>query len=108
MKKVFTREELIWVVQAKYLLETQGIECFLRNEYASSVAGEVPFTHTWPELWVRHDHDVESATKLIKQWQQTMQDAADYPAWQCQQCGETNEGHFALCWSCGLVLQPAN
>lgn len=105
MKKVFTREELIWVVQAKSLLEDQGIACTLRNEYASSVAGEVPFTHTWPELWVLDDRDAESAKALIKEWQQTMQDSEDYPAWQCPQCGESNEGQFALCWSCGMVLE---
>ncbi len=111
MKKVYINEQLLWVVQAKSVLEANGIPCFLKNEYASSIAGKVPFNETWPELWIHEDADAEQAEQLLKQWQEDLKTTDKEPhfaSWKCDQCGETNEGQFALCWSCGLVLEPTS
>ncbi len=107
MSKVYVNEELLWVIQAKSTLEANGIDCFLRNEFASSIAGKVPFNETWPELWVHDNSDVEQASLILKRWQKELsktEPEAHYVSWKCEKCSETNEGNFSLCWSCGMTL----
>ena len=112
MKKVFVDEMITWVVQARQVLEDAGIPCFLKNEFAGNLAGEVPFTETWPELWVHRDEDFDEAKSLLAPLRASRQaqDQEDQALvnWTCQQCGETNEGNFSLCWSCGKTLEPAS
>lgn len=107
MKKVFVDEMITWVVQARNVLEEADIPCFIKNEFSGNLAGEVPFTETWPELWVHRDRDEQEAKALLQPLRdsrlaQTADDAS-LPAWECSQCGELNEGQFALCWSCGTI-----
>ncbi len=106
MKKVFTDEFITWVSQAQQILEQADIPCFLKNEYATSIGGEIPFFENWPELWVHRDIDFEMAQQLLQPLRDSRQAASTTePAedWQCQQCGESNEGQFAVCWSCGQM-----
>ena len=111
MRKVFVDEMITWVVQARQVLEDAGIPCFIKNEFAGNVAGEVSFTETWPELWVHRDADFAEAKSLLAPLRVSRQahNETDQAlvSWTCQQCGETNEGNFALCWSCGKILEPA-
>jgi hypothetical protein len=58
--------------------------------------GEMPFTDTWPQLWVVNDLDFDRAQQLIEGG---LDEAG--PDWRCTQCGEHNEGQFAACWNCG-------
>ncbi len=108
MSRVFVDEQLSWVIQAKCVLDDAQIPCYIKNEFASSTAGEVPFLETWPELWVHKQTDSIRAKQLIDAWQATLKATQDttFEPWKCSQCGELNEGNFALCWSCGKVLDP--
>ena len=108
MRKIFVDELVTWVIQAKNKLEAANIPCFIKNEFSTSAAGEVPFFETWPELWIHRDRDFEHAMELIQPLKDSRQ-SEDEPGakladWNCQQCGESNEGNFSLCWSCGLEL----
>ncbi|MGJ8664421.1 MAG: DUF2007 domain-containing protein [Marinicella sp.] len=109
MKKVFVDEMISWVVQAKNVLEEVEIPCFIKNEFSGNLAGEVPFTETWPELWIHKDSDFEQAKVLLKPLRASRmaqaQSDESLPEWTCSNCGESNEGNFALCWSCGLVIE---
>lgn len=111
MKKVFVDEMISWVVQAKNVLEDAAIPCFIKNEFSGNLAGEIPFTETWPELWIHKDVDYEQAKTLLKPLRESRtadeHSAEPLPDWICSHCGESNEGNFALCWSCGLVLEPS-
>ena len=103
MKKVYTHENRLLVGNARGLLEAQGIEVTMRNEYVSGVTGEVPVFETWPELWVVRDRDYERACAILA-------DAfdADAPAgspWECRACHEQNDAAFELCWNCGTDPQ---
>lgn len=80
-------------------LESHGVPSFLKNEFTSSVMGEVPFFDTWPEIWVS-DALVEQAKELIEQAQAELSDLGD---WHCATCKEENPGTFELCWSCNTV-----
>ena len=100
MKKLTTAPSIITVNHYKNLLQSEGIEAFLRNEHLGSIVGEIPFMEVWPELWIRNDLDYDRAKQLID----TDNLLAESPGanWRCSNCGEDNEGQFAACWSCGL------
>ena len=108
MKKVFVDEMVVWVIQAKQVLEDADIPCFIKNEFSGNLAGEVPFTETWPELWVHRDGDFEQAKSLLIPLRESRtsqeEDSAALSDWICKQCGESNEGNFSVCWSCGAAL----
>lgn len=112
MKKVYTDEFISWVSQAKQILEHENILCFLKNEYATSIGGEIPFFENWPELWIHNDQDYERAQQLLQPLRNSRKSSADnteqHPDWDCEKCGQSNEGNFALCWSCGLVQTEIN
>lgn len=55
MKKVFTHENRLIVFNLKNLLQEQGIECLVKNEFASGGVGDLSPFETWPELWVLND-----------------------------------------------------
>ncbi len=101
MKKVYTNENRLLVGNARGLLEAQGIEVSLRNEYVSGVTGEVPVFETWPELWVVNDRDYERACQIING---AFNDAPGEP-WQCDRCSEENAASFEFCWHCGADNQ---
>ena len=112
MKKVFVDEMISWVVQAKNVLEEENIPCFIKNEFSGNLAGEVPFTETWPELWIHRDRDFAQAKELLKPLRASRMaeqaDESEHADWACPSCGEHNEGNFAVCWSCGHLAEPAS
>ena len=101
MRKLFTHENRLIVYNLKNLLEEQGIDCKVSNEFSAGGAGDLAPFDTWPELWVIDDRDEARARQIIQQLQQ----AADNEI-TCPHCGEVNAGSFRLCWNCGGTLEP--
>ena len=101
MKKVTASESLITISHYKNLLQSEGIEAFIRNEHLGSIIGEMPFQEVWPELWVKNDLDLDRAQQLIAA---AISDESPSSPWTCRKCGAENEGQFAACWSCGEPL----
>ena len=99
MKKLTSAPTIVMVQHYKNLLEAEGIRTHIRNEHFGSILGEMPFTDTWPQLWVLNDLDYDRAKQLIEG---AALDESP-PAWRCRKCGEENEGQFAACWNCGAV-----
>lgn len=66
MIKVFEDFNYILVGQMQSLLESNGIRTFMRNEFGSTVAGELPFVEVVPQLFVLEDRDEEPARRLIE------------------------------------------
>ena len=79
------------------LLESNHIECHLRNFTLGGGIGELPVNECWPQVWVNDDRDASLAKRIITA---ALAEAEPGPAWQCQ-CGEQIEGQFDICWSCG-------
>ena len=102
MKKVTTAPSIVTINHYRNLLQSEGIEAFLRNEHLGSIIGEMPFQDVWPELWIRNDLDYDRAKQLLDADQLAAESPAD--AWRCRGCGEENEGQFAACWNCGCAL----
>jgi len=97
VKKVFENFDFSLVGQMQSLLESHGIETFLRNQYGS-LMGELPFVEVVPQLFILDDNDLDRALKLLK-----LQLPEDEPAenWLCPECGVDVDGNFARCWKCG-------
>lgn len=98
MKKLTTSDSLVTINHYKNILQSEGIECEIRNEHLGSILGEMPFPDVWPQLWVKNDLDYDRARQLL---QADAQDESPANPWRCKNCGEDNEGQFAACWNCG-------
>lgn len=100
MEKVFTHENRLIVFNIKNVLQDAGIECLIKNEFASSGAGDLAPIETWPEIWVLDEADADIAGKVLAEL-----DDFDGPVWLCPHCSETNEGNFKLCWNCNTAKE---
>ena len=97
MKKVYSADSLPMAGYVQSMLESYDIECILKNQNLSGAMGELPPIECWPEVWVINDFDYKQAMQIVN--------SAFHPAtnpgnWLCK-CGETIEGQFSACWSCG-------
>lgn len=102
MIKVFEDFDFSRVGQMQSLLESHGIRTFLKNEFGSSVVGELPFVEVIPQLFVLEEKDLEKANELISAEAPAAQPGAD---WVCSGCSAEVDGHFARCWNCGKALE---
>ena len=98
MKKLTSSESLVTINHFKNVLESEGIPCQIRNEFLGGIAGEMPLQEIWPELWIVNDIDFDRAKQLLDA---AIVDESPGEAWVCRNCGEPNEGQFAVCWQCG-------
>jgi hypothetical protein len=96
MKMVYTNENRFFVSNAKNILELQGIDVTLKNEFASSVIGEVSAFDAWVEVWVLNDADYEKACSIIE----SSLSKEDDKEWVCRGCNEKNDASFETCWNC--------
>ena len=97
MRKLTSTPTIITIHHYSNILTAEGIENVIRNEHFGGILGEMPFTETWPQLWIVNDLDFERAKQLIDG---SAEDESPQESWRCKKCGETNEGQFAACWKC--------
>jgi len=98
MIKVFENFDFSRVGQMQSLLEANGIKTFIRNQYGSSVMGEVPFVEVVPQLFVFEERDVARAHELLKLDLPSEPEGGD---WVCSACSADVDANFHICWSCG-------
>ena len=86
-------------------LVSHGIDAQVRGEYLTSGWGELPVDVC--SVWVMDDTQHEAAAALLASFLKGSL-ARQYSGknWTCAHCGETLEGQFTQCWSCG-VPKPA-
>jgi hypothetical protein len=97
MKKVFTHENRMIVYNMKNLLQGEGIEIVMKNEFTGGGVGDLPAFDTWPEIWICEEAQVEQAQSILD----SVSNASDVEDWLCRTCKERNDGAFGLCWKCG-------
>ena len=100
MIKVFESFDFSRVGQMQSLLESHGIRTHIRNQFGSSVMGEVPFVEVVPQLYVLRDSDAERAVDLLRQG---LESDGGTSAWLCPACGAEVADNFTQCWRCGEV-----
>ncbi len=98
MKRVYSSQNTMMVDHMKLLVEAQNIACTVRNRTLSSLAGEIPFTETWPALWVLNDDQADDAKLIVDHALHDMEHKTE--PWQCPKCQTTIEGQFSECWKC--------
>ena len=94
--RVYSSSLLPLVHNVKNLLDADGIESYITNEYLGAAVGEIPPIECWPQLWVRKA-DSQRAMEIINRIGENGQSAG----WVCSKCGEQIESQFSECWNCG-------
>jgi hypothetical protein len=94
MKRVFSSYNLPLLHHSRNLLEAEGVETEVRNQYLASAMGELPPVECQAELWVLRDEDAERAEEILRR------PAPTGPDWLCN-CGESSGAQFTQCWKCG-------
>ncbi len=97
--KVFEDFDLARVGHIQSVLASAGIRTLLKNQFMSSVMGEIPFVEVLPELWILDDRDLGRAQELIRNLLE--QPVEDLPDWECGSCGTAVASVFSHCWNCG-------
>ena len=101
MKKLYTHENRIIVFNLKNVLQAEGIESVVVNEFAAGGAGDLATFDTWPELWIEDDSKLEQAQAVIG----NILDSRAGGDWFCRACREQNDASFQFCWNCGQTLE---
>lgn len=104
MRLVFENIDFTIVGHMHSLLESEGIPCEIRNAGAAGLAGEIPHTQVYPELWVLDKLDKPRAREIIRIYRDKDAAAPKSPDWTCPKCGETVDGIYAECWNCGTAV----
>ncbi len=104
MKQVFVSQHLFEVEMRKERLEQAGISSLIKNQRTTGLAGEIPFTEVFPELWVVQDEEYDRARRLLGDGLVAL--SSNQEGWICPGCDECHESQFATCWKCGLE-QPS-
>lgn len=102
MEKIYTHENRFLVWNMKGILETAGIDCQIRNEYAGGGVGDLSPFDVWPEIWVA-GRDAERARALLAGLEAAPGEESE---WRCGRCGEINDAAFEFCWQCGFARKP--
>ena len=96
MRMVYTNENRFFVANAKNIIEAQGIDTILKNEFSQGAIGEVSAFDSWLEIWVINDADYKRACKIIES-SLSNENSAE---WMCKACKEKNDASFEVCWNC--------
>jgi len=102
MIHLYTCENMIEAQQIIDALQQQNIKAKIINPNLSSLTGEVPFTETWPKIWLVDAEDEALARNVLEDLKQLREKA--HQDIFCGKCGEKNPGNFSSCWNCGSDL----
>jgi hypothetical protein len=104
MIKIYAAENLQAACLLQGLLAENGIEAEVLNQYAQGGLGELPFTHTYPEIWLSEAGDLDRAREIIADFEKH---GAGQSSLSCPHCGEECPDTFELCWHCKAPLKPS-
>lgn len=106
MIKIFEDFDITLVGHYQSVLESYDIDTFMKNQFGTSGAGELPFVEVVPQLWVLNEADAGRAKALIKELHEHKSDE-QLKSWQCPQCGTLQEAAFTHCWKCSSARPTA-
>ena len=101
MKKILSLENRMIVYNLKNVLQGEGIETHVLNEFSSGGSGDLATFDTWPELWLEDETQQEQAKRIIE----SILDNNSDDFWFCRVCQEKNAISFRLCWNCGKSFE---
>lgn len=100
MKRLYQAGNLPEAYLIADLLRHDGLDVRIMNEHAQGGMGDLPFTETYPEVWLVNEFDWDRAQRVLDRFR-----SAQYatPVF-CTVCREENPGTFEVCWKCGTNL----
>ncbi len=101
MIRVYIAESLADAHLVSSLIRSYGIQTHVFNEFANGAVGELPFTHTWPEVWIEDDQYESQALDIIARRKTGSPSSVEF---ECPDCGEMNPDNFEICWNCSASL----
>lgn len=84
-------------------LQMAQVEAWVLNENAQGALGEIPFTHTYPEVWILDEQQWQRAEQVLTQFENRQSSEREY---YCPRCHQPNPDNFETCWHCGATLSP--
>ena len=81
MIKVFEDFDVTLVGHYQSVLESNQIATYMKNQFGTSGAGELPFVEVVPQLWVLNDADAERALALIEELTDPENSQPMLPTW---------------------------
>ncbi len=72
MIKVFEDFDIALVGYYQSVLEANGIQTFMKNQFGTGGLGELPFVEVIPQIWVLNDAEEPRARSLIKELQEDL------------------------------------
>lgn len=103
MLKVYSSINLFDAYIVKDTLNDVGISCFICNEHVSGALGELPYTESWPQVWITQNLHFDRARALAMEFEKNSNTGS---VLYCKACNEFGSPGFECCWKCGLDLQP--
>jgi len=101
MRRLCTAANLPEAHLLLHRLAHAGIEARVLNEHAQGGLGELPFTHTYPEIWIMEPEQEMHARAVLAEFERAP--APSMPT-RCTHCGENNPPAFEICWNCGKSI----
>ena len=101
MKMIFTHENRMILFNIRNLLQAEGIETRVVNEFAGGAAGNLPAHEIWPQLWLEDESRLAEAQEILHK----LLDDRDRQDWYCRGCQELNDASFQVCWKCGRAAE---
>jgi hypothetical protein len=102
MIKVFEDFDITRVGHYQSVLESNDIATYMKNQFGTSGAGELPFVEVIPQLWVLNEADEKRAIALISELHDPESGEQQLP-WQCPGCDTPQEAAFTHCWKCSAA-----
>ena len=99
MIKVFEDFDVTLVGHYQSVLESNDIATYMKNQFGTSGAGELPFVEVVPQLWVLNEADADRAKVLIQELHDP-ESQQQVQAWLCPECSTPQEAAFTHCWKC--------
>lgn len=103
MTRVYSNPDPAVAHLVRNAIDQIGVPVIVRNDGTSTLT-EVPTMAAWAEVWVAAGDRLGEVEQIVAEV------VADAPtsteAWRCA-CGETVEGSFGACWSCGSPAPEA-
>jgi hypothetical protein len=106
MKMVYTSLNISDLYIVKGILENNGIECTVKKENLTGLAGKIPMAECFAELWANNDENFDRAQEIINSYLQPKNTEESSGKWKCERCGEELENQFSSCWKCGTEKSP--
>lgn len=100
MKRIYQAGDLPEAYLIADLLRQDGLDVTIMNEHARGGMGDLPFTETYPEVWLVCEADWNRAQVVLDRFRSAPYTKVVF----CTECREENPGTFEICWKCGANL----